>query len=589
MKFKITSYLLVLIISISLGQAISSDPGMKTDELNSTLTDTPLTISGVDNDANGLDDLILIVFEVDIQELWKMEIYINFYDNYTYNDIFSDYQEIEATSYGIQSFSFHIEADKMFNSYFKGLMIVDVYIDMSEPETENVFYLGSKQELIPFNYEYMERPIAYFIKSSLTVTYLDIEQGMNITDIGCNCVDLIIVNVGVYQEITGYVSVWGNLDAQSIDNQTWLNGDSYSYEENIAGINTYEIVFDAHGLNDFIGLLSLYVSLHLGLEWNDHQDRFDAYNFNSYREVDASIFEDGQFEISYLGFEQIDENSNGEVEGYAMTFQFNVIKDLSISWDAAIEFDDADQYIGIYSQWKDSLFVAGIHEVIIEIKTYKLYNANPPNTFRTRTSGIVNYGTYTANFWFEWTDLYMSHPVYEKPPVFVDQIDFIKSYNDGNVTENGYDYLRADLKIESDTDAQVNVHFEINDLEYYNYMWSDSFVQVVPGTKIYDVAIDGKDLFDFAFVGVVRIRTMINVWIDDNTWYEYEVISEFNLNSEDFNPDGIAEGYEGNLDNPDDSEDKNDDGPPGLTLPAPSFYLSLLSMFAIMVIMKKKR
>lgn len=423
MKLRFICILIVISFTVYSGQASLPMNELNLDQQASSLTDAPVDISEIDNDGNGLINIFLIEIEVDVKEFWVFEIDINFLDNNkvsNYYSLYAEFFEKEVSSLGIQNFSIEIDAENLFNTYFKGDLKIHIHVDIRDPSSSNLYQIGEKYGFTSFDYEDMERSSFYIFQSSFTITYLDADSGKNITEFDCNCVDLIILNVSVYQEIAEFVGIMGKIEFRGIDNFETRYQISRTSDEIPIGKSMLEIVFDAHGLNNTVGLLPLYFHLDLSYFSNNFPNSYVISDFIAYREVNASIFEDKLFDIQYIKLTNMDKNENGEIDGLSLNLELIVNKDINISLYANLIFKTVDGSINIDIDLSDTLFVQGVKQIYWEVETKKLYNLNSTNSFDIILRGSFEYETFPLHYNYYWYDLNISHPVYENPSMNVD-------------------------------------------------------------------------------------------------------------------------------------------------------------------------
>lgn len=563
-------------------------------------------IEYLDPDYDGLYEQIRITVEVDIVRSWTYRSWLIVYEFDTNIWLFDSYQEFrfDVDKTGNQSFIFE---DDFFSNSFQGNVSLNFNLEAYDQYSGDTYYIFNQNKLIYFDYTTFDTPIAYFDYSSMefqlldwdTQTYMD----LNTT---CGCVDFIVVTGIAVQKSYGRFNIEGDLNVMDVDYNRHTNNNWHDYRA--AGNYTETLFFPAYGIGQ------LYVPgtfrIHFGF-WYDFSWDNDQNNIHDNYYMDVDFFNQSSFDSPYYSFEfinviPIDENSNGQIEAFEVVYNLNVYRNIDIghhSWmnfimDTNNRWEDG--YFDLHAMWVEPVNTnQGIYEIHDRLDATKLYNRIVPPRYHVSIEINSRFGE--MNFW-DYTninDLTLSSTSFEKPKVYLSNVQIINRYQDSvNLDQNsGYDYMEIRYDVESKMNTHIN--FQVNMLEVINFpnggwntnwlgnWWND--MDINEGINSYSMFVSGKELYNIYFEGQVGFEIYYNYAEGNNNFdSDYRFLSDFNSNQ--YNPNGQIDTNKPNNGGETSSEDESSNGPTlDFNLPSPSIYLTLFSILTLVAIVSRKQ
>lgn len=614
-KLKFYIILSLLIFSINLSSATVGDELSEDVVTDTSFTLTPMSYSLEDTDLDFLHDWLNLIIELDVQNLTEYELDYNIYDNATNNYLYGGYSYFDTTYYGIQSISVPIEGHHFYDLKMTGYIKINVYLY----ETQNWTYLGQHELVLWINSSDFELPPVIIDESTITVTYFDIETSTNQT-IANGDADLIFVDFIYQQQITGYFDTNGE----------YYTGYQYIYSNNYgdglekaAGVYSGRLIFDVETLSNY-GLFNLDFSIYGSFYYNNSNNYYYTQTMYFTRTTTGSMFEPPIYTIDFYGYFFVDTDGNSLIDGIEVQFNIDARKSIILDMYVELEFYDGNNWF--YPYYSSEINVTAEPNIIsFTIDVTMLYQESPFDSFDLYFSGdIYNYwNSFSLHNYTYWNNIAIAHPNYDKPVVYIEYLTFTPGYNQGSTVAldgTGYDFLMVNITVSIKIASAFNYYLDFYDEFTYNYFFSSSsYVDITIGTSTFTTFVDASLLSTIAS-GNFTVHTYGEVYdtakglyFDD--WHR----SYYAFNSTEFNPTGYYVEPTTPVDPRPEPTDPTDTDPtktdpintnvetnttdalngtesteatpdvPVLDLPAPSLYLSLLSIFTVVVILRKRK
>lgn len=453
-----------------------------------------------------------------------------------------------------------------------------------------------------------ELPPVFINETTITVTYFDIETSTNQT-FPNGVVDLIFVDFEYTQQVTGYFNAYGD----------YYDGyGDYSYSgsandgERVAGTYTYRLTFGIETLSTF-GSVLLDFTIYGSLYYNNSYNYYDVPYMYFERMTTGAMFEAPVYTLDYYGYNFVDYDGNLLIDAIEVQFYVNARKSFTLDMYVDLEFFDGYDWFYSYSSGEVDIKV-GLQIISVQFDATMLFEESPYNSFDLYFSGNIdnywdNFSLYNYTYW---DSIAIAHPNYDKPVVYIENLTFTPGYNQDSTTTldaTGYDFLMVNVTVSSKISGNFEYYIEFYDQYTGTYLFSDnSYFEIVVGTFTFTYFVDASLLASLPS-GNVSVYVQGDIYDQDGNYHDDWYNSYYAFNATDFNPTGYyvepttpvdpkpepTDPIDTNVDtnttdalNGTDSTQTTPDVPV-LDLPAPSLYLSLLSIFTVVVILRKRR
>lgn len=582
MKIRIGIVIVFLIFSI----AVQSPTAIKINDLGSSMG-TEVIIDEEDKNDNGLIDVLFVGAEFEIQENVYLDIYVYFYADPEFNQIYEESRHFFIEQMGIQDIFIDIQGSDLYELNFTVNLeiVVEAYIEVEDGSSSSWFSTDISAYYLDYNN--FDPPV--IVVNSHNVYFEDIYD-YNTQSRGTDGLyDAIVVELSVTATISSNINMWGDVWSTS-ESDVWYNDHAYIYDETQTtkiGINIYYLYFASGNLFNMSDAVELDFNINFELYDTDAQGNWNQlfhtnYNFNEI--VDGTEFAPPVYQLtSSIDIEYVDSNSNGLYD--QIDVSFGIIAQISFRFNIWMEiYYETEGYRDyITSHYEEFEISPGIQTLTITFDDVYLGQNDFSDNLYLQLGGEVFYYDDKLNYYLNLDDIQLdvSTSEFDLAPVYLDLDSFIiegRNY-DGNL-EAPYDYLYASILLFVDEAAQVDTWFDIN-LDNNQWFTSNYYDFYEIGTYTVEFGISGSMLYDTHTAGDSWCYLDGHVTSESFDFQLNDIEMNYYFDSENFKPDGEY------TDIMDDVVEDND-GKPSLDLPSPSLYLSIFALAAIIILRKKR-
>ncbi len=587
MNKKITLFTILLILNIGHG------PAMSVDALGSTMG-TEVIILEKDNDADDLIDVLFVGAEFDVQENINLDIYVNFYINDTYNWLFDYSNHFDIDVMGTQEISVEIKGSNLYDLNFTGDIKIEVvsFIAAADGSDSDWFYTDSQYYY--FNYLNFELPP--LVLNSYSIYFEDIYDYDTQSTGTDGLYDAIVVEFDFTSSMDAIINLWGSVSSTSWYNDNWYDDFANYYWDNTVttGTNIISLYFAPGDLFNMSDSVDLRFDIDYELYEVDNEGYWDQLYYNHiefYSNVNGYEFAPPVYQItSSIDVEYVDSDSNGLFDQIDISFGIMTQIEFRLNLWINIYHEDNEGYRDyLVHSYDDQEISSGLQLLTLNFDSVYLGQIDDLDNLFIQFGGEITYYDDQLSYYLSLEDISLgvSTDEFDLAPVYFDLDSLViegRNYNE-TTHEAPFDYLYTSIILVVDQAAQVDTWFSLNVMDSYRFdSGYHDYYEI--GTYTVEFGISGSELYNTYTSGDAWYYLNGHAYSDT---FDFELIGlddDIFFDSNDFKPDGEYTDTK----NPDYYDDQTDDGEdgPSLDLPAPSIYLGIITLAALVIIRKKK-
>ncbi len=620
---KIKFYIIIGILLLSTSSTVSNNKAPSTDIYSTNIYSDNMIVEYVDVDTDGLFDEIQFTMEIDLKEATQIEANINLYsideDNY-YNSYDGIYQIVDAANAGIQNITISF-ANDFYNTYYNGTMNFEIYLYTYDSVNYNNEFIGDFYASKDFNYKDFKLPVIYFDYDNIEVLYFDRDtnQSVSINDT-VNSVDTIILRINVTQTLYGQFSINANMRIRNAYDYTNFYGETITnnYKNSVGGNYTSEIYFSTYGFNNITYGEPLEISISVYTDFGyyvgaNYDSVFFKTNYKILDEISPNLFEGKIIQFEFIEIKSLDRDNSGFIDTFEVIFLANFSKAVEMGIWVSISFYDVnsnlnyeDNYIDLSSNnYIKEQYNNGSYNISMNMDTSRLYGKNVPENYNLNINFYYNLVNQTNEIWDYkyWDDQTMVHAEYDKPDLYIASVEIFPSSNNEGAPE--FDYLEIKINVESKIYVNLNLYIRLEGVTETYWGWEAQSLtdfgyseDISVGNSSLSYFVNAKDLYETEFTGDLGIALDFSYFTGDyynssDYVYDYKKTLFKGFDYNDYNPSG-RHPDDPNYDPDDDSgvliteTSEVDVQLPTLNLPAPSLYITLMGIFSMIFVFRKR-
>jgi hypothetical protein len=391
----------------------------------------------------------------------------------------------------------------------------------------------------------------------------------------------------------------------SLDGVVWSTGDhDFWYEDgslphdgiqiNSLGIHIISIYFSPGNLFTMGDSIDLEFEINYGLYDVDDEGNWIDYAYDNIgfaHTVDGTEFAPPIFDItSDLEYDFIDSDSNELFDQIKITFQLMVYTDVSIHFWLDFFNQNNEDPMQLIFTGKIIDFYAGLHNLSLTIDSVFLGQFDITDNIFLELAGESVYYNNRMDIYnnLDVIPLDANTNEFDFPPVYFVFGSKIAEgrYNDQDQTTFDYLYVSIDLIVDKKAWVEIQIDLYIPDDYWFSEYYSEEYNV---GNYTLKLIVEGNELYNLNAEGDAWIYYFGIAYSDSFDYFLPTQEYKFNFNNADFNPESVYDPSDDDTSTDETTNANNGTNAPGLDIiPAPSVYLSLLGLVAIVVIRKKR-
>ncbi len=564
--------------------------------------------------ATGTADFIEVQFTAELTKPGDFSVYgnIDVYMNGSYLESLNYMSyDIFNTTAGVYSGSLNYSAYGL--QEYNSILTFNINIYGSYLYDYNSYYTPSNTTVITALSGIFEKEL--FVLNSVSINFLDIDTGFYVSSPTYSA-DFIEITYDVTVNKPGFFELFSTINVYVAGYyMEFLDSfDNFSMNVTSAGNFTGTSLVYAAGLQSYYAYLDLNVESQGSFFIQDGTSYYLQPYPTWFYNVSSDIFESIYYTLTYNTLYPVDLDGNGLIDHYNIDLTLYAYRDIYFSYSLTLNVYDINNMSYSASSYAyDQYYNSGIYYLNISVSTSFFDQGYYQSNIDLYIDEYLYFNNNTSNTYynFQFFNFYIGTNQYDNPEVYIRPYDvYIAPVNVPDSQMK--DYLIFNTTIEVKEFGNLDVYLDIKtETDYFVGSYFYNMMNIAPG--IYNIGfIIGGDILhnsfsdgNFTFTIGASLNTGTNYY-DDQISIGY-FINYMDWNQNYPNPPN-ADPSDPPSDDPSDPSDTASDDPtaddtstnnnesdtstddvPTLDLPAPSFYISLLSLFSVIVLIRKRR